>query len=349
MALNGHQFLECYHAAFLGAGVINPLNLRLAPKELEYILADSGTKVCFTDQFFAPVIDKVRAAVGHRARRDDRRRRRAARRRATKICSRARRPRFPTSPRKTIPSCSCTRAAPPGLPKGVLLDHRAEMLNLYHVMQVWRFDAERRVPAPDADVPRRVDGRDARRSRAGRRVGVRAAVRSGARARAVRAVLGHADRDGADDDRHVVEPSRLPARAARVAAHAHVRRVADAGRAARPAARAVPRPRHLPGLRHDRVVGGAHRARSRRAPRRRRAAALGRAAAAGRRAVDPGPDGEPLPPGRDRRGVRPGRQLHDASTGTSPRRPPTRSAAAGTTPATPATSTPTATCSSSTG
>ena len=42
MALNSHQFLECYHAAFLGAGVINPLNLRLAPKELEYILADSG-------------------------------------------------------------------------------------------------------------------------------------------------------------------------------------------------------------------------------------------------------------------------------------------------------------------
>ena|SRR5437868_6189937 len=41
MALNSHQFLECYHAAFLGAGVINPLNLRLAPKELEYILGDS--------------------------------------------------------------------------------------------------------------------------------------------------------------------------------------------------------------------------------------------------------------------------------------------------------------------
>ena len=35
-------------------GVINPLNLRLAPKELEYILADSGTKVCFVDAFFAP-------------------------------------------------------------------------------------------------------------------------------------------------------------------------------------------------------------------------------------------------------------------------------------------------------
>src|SRR4029077_14098801 len=64
MALNGHEFLECYHAAFLGAGVINPLNLRLAPKELEYILGDSGTKVCITDTFFAPVIDKVRSAAG---------------------------------------------------------------------------------------------------------------------------------------------------------------------------------------------------------------------------------------------------------------------------------------------
>src|SRR5262249_7716092 len=64
MALNSHQFLECYHAAFLGAGVVNPLNLRLAPKELEYILGDSDTKVCFTDAFFAPVVDKVRAAAG---------------------------------------------------------------------------------------------------------------------------------------------------------------------------------------------------------------------------------------------------------------------------------------------
>src|SRR4051794_35616385 len=41
MALNGHPFLELYHAGLLGAGIINPLNLRLAPKELEFILQDS--------------------------------------------------------------------------------------------------------------------------------------------------------------------------------------------------------------------------------------------------------------------------------------------------------------------
>ena len=64
MALNGHQFLELYHAGFLGAGVINPLNLRLAPKELEFILQDSGTEVCFADAFFAPLVDRVRADAG---------------------------------------------------------------------------------------------------------------------------------------------------------------------------------------------------------------------------------------------------------------------------------------------
>ena len=40
LALNGHGYLELWHAAFMGAGVINPLNLRLAPKELAYILRD---------------------------------------------------------------------------------------------------------------------------------------------------------------------------------------------------------------------------------------------------------------------------------------------------------------------
>jgi long-chain acyl-CoA synthetase len=29
MALNSHAYVELYHAAYLGAGVINPLNLRL--------------------------------------------------------------------------------------------------------------------------------------------------------------------------------------------------------------------------------------------------------------------------------------------------------------------------------
>src|SRR4029077_7410813 len=53
MACNGHEYLELYHAAFLGAGIVNPLNLRLAGEELQFILADSGTEVVFVDAVFA--------------------------------------------------------------------------------------------------------------------------------------------------------------------------------------------------------------------------------------------------------------------------------------------------------
>jgi len=138
MALNSHQFLECYHAAFLGAGVINPLNLRLAPKELEYILGDSETKVCFTDAFFAPVIDKVRAAVGiehvvmigagdapHDVGYEE-------------LLASAT-PMLPKEPDEDDPVVLMYTGGTTGLPKGVLLDHRAEMLNLYHVNAMWRF------------------------------------------------------------------------------------------------------------------------------------------------------------------------------------------------------------------
>ncbi len=138
MALNSHQFLECYGAAFLGGGVINPLNLRLAPKELEYILGDSGTKVCFTDSFFAPVIDKVRAAVGIEhvvmigtgdAPHDV----------AYEELLTSATPALPDEPEEDDPVVLMYTGGTTGMPKGVLLDQRAEVLNLMHVNATWRF------------------------------------------------------------------------------------------------------------------------------------------------------------------------------------------------------------------
>ncbi|MEO6206132.1 MAG: class I adenylate-forming enzyme family protein, partial [Mycobacteriales bacterium] len=61
LSLNSPRFEELYHAGLLGAGVVNPLNLRFAPRELTHVLADSGTKVVFCDATFAPVIEQVRA------------------------------------------------------------------------------------------------------------------------------------------------------------------------------------------------------------------------------------------------------------------------------------------------
>ena len=137
MAFNSHQFLELYHAAFLGGGVANPLNLRLAPKELAFILADSGTKVCFVDAFFAPVIDRVREEVGlehvvligdgdapHDLRYED----------LIASASSA----IPDEPEEDDPVILMYTGGTTGLPKGVLLDQRAELLNLYHVSMAWK-------------------------------------------------------------------------------------------------------------------------------------------------------------------------------------------------------------------
>ena len=141
MALNSHQFLELYHAAFLGTGVINPLNLRLAPKELAFILADSGTNVVFTDAFFGAVIEQVREEVGIEH---------VVMLGAGDVPGDldyeallgAAQPAIPDEPEEDDPVVLMYTGGTTGTPKGVLLDHRAEMLNLYHVELAWRITSD---------------------------------------------------------------------------------------------------------------------------------------------------------------------------------------------------------------
>ena len=142
MATNSHQYLELYHAAFLGAGIVNPLNLRLATAELEFILRDSGTKVCFVDFLFANNIDMIREAAGiekvvligpdldspHDIKYDD--------------LLAAGEPTIPEEPEEDDPVVLMYTGGTTGLPKGVLLDQRAEMLNLYHVIMAVGIDED---------------------------------------------------------------------------------------------------------------------------------------------------------------------------------------------------------------
>jgi long-chain acyl-CoA synthetase len=133
MTLNSPEYLEMYHAAFLGGGVVNPLNLRFAPKELAYVLRDSGTKVCFVDAFFAGLIDKVKDEAGlehvvlvgagdvpYTVGYDD--------------LLAASPHMIPDEGDESDPVVLMYTGGTTGLPKGVLLDQRAEMLNAYHVM-----------------------------------------------------------------------------------------------------------------------------------------------------------------------------------------------------------------------
>ena len=141
MALNGHAFLELYHASLLSGSVINPLNLRLATQELSFIIRDSGAKVCFADAFFAAMIDSVRAEAGidnlvligsgdapHDLAYED-------------IVA-AGKANVPPEPEETDPAVLMYTGGTTGLPKGVVLDNRALMLDIYKVATRWSMDEE---------------------------------------------------------------------------------------------------------------------------------------------------------------------------------------------------------------
>jgi len=131
LALNSPEYMALYHAAFLGGGVINPLNLRFAPRELIHVLRDSGTSVCFVDAAFAPVIEAVRQEAGieqvvligpgdvpHTQTFDE---------------LTAADPLLPDEGGETDPVILMYTGGTTGMPKGVLLDQRAQVLNLYHI------------------------------------------------------------------------------------------------------------------------------------------------------------------------------------------------------------------------
>ncbi|CAN5716062.1 long-chain fatty acid--CoA ligase [soil metagenome] len=143
MATNSHEYLELYHAAFLGAGVINPLNLRLAGAELYYIVRDSGAEVAFVDVMFADHFARAMATsdepspirhvvligeadVPHDLRYDD-------------VLAGAE-PEVPAEQEETDAAVLMYTGGTTGRPKGVVLEHRAEVLNLYHVGMNVNFD-----------------------------------------------------------------------------------------------------------------------------------------------------------------------------------------------------------------
>ena len=146
MSANSHQYLELFHAGFLGAGVINPLNLRLAGTALQHILRDSGTSVVFVDEIFADHFARNIAEV-----RDELPLRHVV------LIGDGDLPHdlsydeliatgesvVPPEPEETDPVVLMYTGGTTGVAKGALLEQRAEILNYYHIGLSVDFDDTR--------------------------------------------------------------------------------------------------------------------------------------------------------------------------------------------------------------
>ena len=63
LSTNCHRLLEAYYGVLEAGAVLLPLNIRLAPEELSFILNDAGARVLFLERDFLPIAEKFRSSV----------------------------------------------------------------------------------------------------------------------------------------------------------------------------------------------------------------------------------------------------------------------------------------------
>src|SRR5213593_5012578 len=60
LGYNSHELLEAYYGVVQMGAVLLPLNIRLTPQELAFILNDSETVALFYNRDFAPLVEALR-------------------------------------------------------------------------------------------------------------------------------------------------------------------------------------------------------------------------------------------------------------------------------------------------
>jgi fatty-acyl-CoA synthase len=63
LTYNTHQLLEAYFGVLEAGAVLNPINIRLTPKDIAYILGHAGSKVVFFHKDFKPLVESLAAEL----------------------------------------------------------------------------------------------------------------------------------------------------------------------------------------------------------------------------------------------------------------------------------------------
>jgi fatty-acyl-CoA synthase len=63
LTYNTHQLLEAYYGVLEAGAVLNPLNIRLTPKEIAYIVGHAGSKIVFFHKDFKPLVETLAAEM----------------------------------------------------------------------------------------------------------------------------------------------------------------------------------------------------------------------------------------------------------------------------------------------
>src|SRR5215467_10026810 len=63
LSTNCHRLLEAYYGVVEAGAVLLPLNIRLAPQELAYILNDAGARVLFLQSHFLELVESFRSQL----------------------------------------------------------------------------------------------------------------------------------------------------------------------------------------------------------------------------------------------------------------------------------------------
>lgn len=63
LTYNTHQLLEAYYGVLEAGAVLNPINIRLTPREIAYIVGHAGSKVLFFHKDFKPLVETLAAEL----------------------------------------------------------------------------------------------------------------------------------------------------------------------------------------------------------------------------------------------------------------------------------------------